>query len=102
MWEVYSHSIFVDGAWVVCFYWDHFRPRISGVSAGRINLLKCYFVCYRFVREPKNGYRVTDRSPAIVVLRSRRSAPSARRDQRQGEGSDVRRVARGPVPCNRA
>jgi hypothetical protein len=33
MWEVYSHSIFVDGAWAVCFYWDHFHPRISGVSA---------------------------------------------------------------------
>jgi hypothetical protein len=22
MWEVYSHSIFVDGAWAVYFYWD--------------------------------------------------------------------------------
>jgi hypothetical protein len=32
MWEGYSHSIFVDGAWAVYFYWDHFHPRISGVS----------------------------------------------------------------------
>jgi hypothetical protein len=51
--RVYSHSIFVDGAWAVCFYCGHFRPRISGVSARRINLLKCYFACDRFVREPK-------------------------------------------------
>jgi hypothetical protein len=46
MWEVYSHSIFVGGAWAVCFYWDHFRPRIWG-SQG-------------------NGCRVTDPSPAIA------------------------------------
>ena len=30
MWEVYSDSIFVDGACAVCFYWDHSHPRFLG------------------------------------------------------------------------
>jgi hypothetical protein len=77
MWQVYSHSIFVDGAWAVCFYWDHFHPRISGVSAWRINLLRCYFACYRFLWEPGNGCRVTDQSPAIAKVCAFSSARSA-------------------------
>jgi hypothetical protein len=30
------------------------------------NFLRCYFACYRFLREPGNGCRVTDPSPAIA------------------------------------
>jgi hypothetical protein len=77
-----------------CFYCGHFHPRISGISAGRINLLKCYFACYRFVREPGNGCRVTDASPAIAEVCAFNSArPAAVWESRCD--SDLRYAATG-------